>query len=264
MALEYLHKNGIVHRDVKPENLIFDRRGYIHLADLGISRLVEKGKKLVDSSGTPGYMAPEIITNINHGPCSDFFSAGVMLYELALGNRPYKGKTRREIKEVMFSREINISEKELPEGWSACYSDLVNRLLARKPSDRIGFKKGVTEIKEHEFFKGYNWNKLYAGLIPSPFKPKLSGNYDEKYVNKADKIEAYSYNKTMAKIVEKKYFMDYYFNRHEENEEKFFKLNGASFRFNNCHENEEELKSTSTTTQNKLPVNRLNLLLNKK
>ncbi len=84
-ALEFLHFNLIIHRDLKPENLIFDKDGYIHIGDLGISKLLEKSKEYVDTSGTPGYMAPEAINNLQHSFASDYFSLGIILYELIMG-----------------------------------------------------------------------------------------------------------------------------------------------------------------------------------
>jgi serine/threonine protein kinase len=85
LALEFLHYNDIIHRDIKPENLLFDKEGYLHLGDLGISKLLEKSKEHIDTSGTPGYMAPEAINNLQHTFTADYFSIGIILYELIMG-----------------------------------------------------------------------------------------------------------------------------------------------------------------------------------
>lgn len=84
-ALEYLESNKIIHRDIKPENLIFDANGFLHLTDLGIAKLYNPSDKFVDTSGTPGYMAPEVIMNKEHNLTSDYFALGVMTYELLFG-----------------------------------------------------------------------------------------------------------------------------------------------------------------------------------
>jgi serum/glucocorticoid-regulated kinase 2 len=81
LALEYLHHNNIMHRDIKPENLVFDKDGYLYLTDLGIAKLCRTDKTIIDSSGTPGYMAPEVISNNNHDHLCDYFAVGVIAYE---------------------------------------------------------------------------------------------------------------------------------------------------------------------------------------
>jgi serine/threonine protein kinase len=89
LALEYLHSNKVIHRDIKPENLIFDEYGYLNLTDLGIAKLIVDDCQNVDSSGTPGYMAPEVINNEHHGLASDYFSVGVIAYEMMMGRVIY-------------------------------------------------------------------------------------------------------------------------------------------------------------------------------
>lgn len=125
LALEYLHTNKIIHRDIKPENMVFDCRGYVYLTDMGIAKLCNKEKELIDSSGTPGYMAPEVITNKDHDFCADYYAIGIILHEFILGKRPYSGKNRLEIKEQMFSREISLKQNEIPIDWSIEAADLL-------------------------------------------------------------------------------------------------------------------------------------------
>ena len=83
--MEYLHHNNIMHRDIKPENLVFDDKGFLYLTDMGIAKLCRHDKTIIDSSGTPGYMAPEVISNHHHDLVSDFFAVGVMAYEFMFG-----------------------------------------------------------------------------------------------------------------------------------------------------------------------------------
>ena len=94
MGLEYLHKNNIIHRDMKPENLVFDSDGYLRITDLGISREI-RAENSQDTSGTPGYMSPEVIGRKNHSFAADYFAVGVMGYEFMLGRRPYNGRNRK-------------------------------------------------------------------------------------------------------------------------------------------------------------------------
>ena len=98
MGLEYLHSNDVLHRDIKPENLVFDNRGYLRITDLGIAR-VWKEDNSSETSGTPGYMAPEVMCKQNHSFCADYFAVGVICFELMLGYRPYQGNTRKAIRD---------------------------------------------------------------------------------------------------------------------------------------------------------------------
>lgn len=94
IGLEYLHENKIIHRDMKPENLVFDSDGYLRITDLGISRVM-RDNNYQDTSGTPGYMAPEVISRKNHSFSVDFFAVGVIAYEMMMGRRPYLGRNRK-------------------------------------------------------------------------------------------------------------------------------------------------------------------------
>ena len=192
LSLEYIHSKGIIHRDIKPENLVLDEKGYIRLTDFGIAK-----KNLEDNSsetsGTPGYMSPEVINSKNHSFPADYFALGVIGYEFMKGIRPYKGKNRKEIKEQMNERQAQITMKEIiknnyenvsnineGENWSKESIDFINKLLIRNPEERLGFK-GIQELKEHLWLKYYPWNLMYNKVLPPPFIPSDKGNYDEKY-----------------------------------------------------------------------------------
>ena len=90
-GLRYLHDNNIIHRDIKPENIILDKQGYCRVTDMGVARYW-KAENSHETSGTPGYMAPEVLLRQNHSFCVDYFAVGVIAYELVLGKRPYLGR----------------------------------------------------------------------------------------------------------------------------------------------------------------------------
>ena len=199
LSLEYIHSKNIIHRDIKPENLVLDEKGYIRLTDFGIAK-----KNLEDNSsetsGTPGYMSPEVINSKNHSFPADYFALGVIGYEFMKGERPYKGKNRKEIKDQINERQAEITMKEIiknnyesiesineGDNWSKESISFINNLLRRNPKERLGYKS-INELKEHLWLKYYPWNLMYNKTLPSPFIPNDKGNFDEKYCQGFDYI----------------------------------------------------------------------------
>ena len=127
LALEYMHRHKIIHRDLKPENLVFDSQGFLRLTDMGISREVREDNHQ-DTSGTPGYMAPEVMMRKVHSYMADYFALGVIAYELMLGKRPYVGSNRKEIREHMLSKQATVKVDQLPYKWSPYAIDFINKV----------------------------------------------------------------------------------------------------------------------------------------
>ena len=188
LALEYLHKNKIIHHDVKPENLILNTKGYVKLSDFGIARIYRENNS-EDISGSPGYIAPEILNEENHSYTSDYFSLGVVTYEFMKGERPFAGKTRREIREKIMKRDFVLTKKDLPPGWSIDSADFINKLLKKEQNLRLG-SRGIDEIKSHSWLKYFNWKDLYLEKMTPPFVPSefIENNYNVKYCNMVEKI----------------------------------------------------------------------------
>ena len=221
LGLEYIHNNNIIHRDIKPENLVLDEKGYVRITDFGVAK-----KNLRDNSsetsGTPGYMAPEVLCALNHSFPVDFFALGVIIFEFMNGYRPYLGRNRKEIKEEVLSRQVHIHRKQLFEnGWTFESGDLINKLLYRKPHKRLG-SNGIKEIKEHAWFKNINWEELLIKNMKSPFVPKDGDNFDKRYCEGIEQIdtqtkERYQYYKSKSKF--KTLFINYTFVREEDKQE---------------------------------------------
>ena len=187
LALDYIHSQNIIHRDIKPENLVLEKNGYLRITDFGVAKINEKDNSS-ETSGTPGYMAPEVILVQNHGPPSDFFALGVIGYEFMLGYRPYLGRGRKEIKNLIISKQAKISREELPDDWSENSRDFINLLLQRKPKKRLGYN-GVNEIKEHPWMKDIDFDLLFNKKIEAPFIPPIDKeNFDKKYCEGEDKV----------------------------------------------------------------------------
>jgi serine/threonine protein kinase len=175
-GLEYLHINNVLHRDIKPENLIIDSKGYVRITDFGIARLM-KPNNAGETSGTPGYMAPEVICHQNHTIAVDYFALGVLVYECMMGRRPYVGKSRAEIRDAIIAKQVQLRKQDIPEGWSLAAADFVNKLLQRKHTNRLGFN-GPHEVRNHAWLRDVDWQKIFKKGVEPPFKPEGMENYD--------------------------------------------------------------------------------------
>ena len=214
VALSYLHKQNIVHRDIKPENLIFDNNGYLILTDLGIACMVTDDRLITENSGTPGYMAPETIKKSSQTFATDFFSLGVLTYELIYNKRPFRGRDSKEIKNNTLYTNIYLDEKTVPNGFSKDIADFVNKLLIRKPTKRLG-AASVDEIKEHSFFKDFDWAAVEAMSAKAPFVPRVGDNFNYKNVNKIDPYKIEHYDSYLDLIKKKNYIQNFYFNSYD-------------------------------------------------
>ena len=219
LALEYIHKKNIIHRDIKPENLVLEESGYIRLTDFGIAKINMKDNS-AETSGTPGYMSPEVIQSLNHSFPADFFALGVIGYEFLKGERPYVGKNRREIKEEIILRQAEIKKEEMEdENWSKESVDFINKLLIRKPEERLGYKKGIEELKDHPWLRYYPWPLIKNKTLPSPFVPQNNDNFDSKYCKGVDYVGEETkirYQEIYVDDEYKMYFKDFYYNIDED------------------------------------------------
>ena len=187
LGLEYMHNQGVIHRDIKPENIVMEQNGYVRITDMGIAKIL-RTENAQDTSGTPGYMAPEVMCRQNHTFAVDYFAIGVMGYEFMLGRRPYVGRTRKEIRDMIFAKQVQIKRSDLPDGWSLEAADFINKCLQRKPGNRLGLN-GPTEVKQHIWLRDYDWDELLAKRIDAPFKPEKSDNFDKKQTNADDNFK---------------------------------------------------------------------------
>ena len=250
LALEYIHINNIIHRDIKPENLVLDDKGYVRVTDFGVAKKNQRDNSS-ETSGTPGYMAPEVLCGLNHTFSVDFFALGVIIYEFMNGYRPYLGRNRKEIKEAVLARQIHVHRKQLFEnGWSFESGDLINKLLYRKPHKRLGCNN-INEIKEHSWFKNINWDELLNKKMKSPFIPKDGDNFDKRYCESVEQIdtqtkERYQYYKSKSKF--KTLFINYTFIRDEDKKEYNIDSNNIN---NNSITNINSFNNNNKNNRNK-------------
>ncbi|KAG9480562.1 hypothetical protein GDO78_012177 [Eleutherodactylus coqui] len=178
-AFEYLHHIGVMYRDLKPENLLLDTDGYVKLVDFGFAKKIFAGQKTWTFCGTPEYVAPEVILNKGHSFSVDFWSLGILLYELLTGSPPFTGPDQMMIYHLILQ---GIEKVEFHRKIARRPEDLIRRLCRQNPAERLGnMKNGIADIKKHRWFNGFNWEGLSLRSLPSPLKPELDGPADHSY-----------------------------------------------------------------------------------
>ncbi|KAM9999438.1 hypothetical protein ACTFIY_004527 [Dictyostelium cf. discoideum] len=182
-GLEFIHSCGIIHRDLKIDNLIFDKNGIIKIVDFGFSEIgftdnsiKNRNKKNKKCLGTPYYMSPEVINNSGYGKTVDWWALGIIIFELLSGETPFVGDNLNMVFEKItkHTNEINY-----PTFFSDVAIDLIKKLLQVDQLKRLG-ANGADEVKRHPFFNGVNWDKIYSPESLT-FKPNIENEYDSSY-----------------------------------------------------------------------------------
>uniref|UniRef100_A0A6Q2X1R6 Ribosomal protein S6 kinase n=2 Tax=Esox lucius TaxID=8010 RepID=A0A6Q2X1R6_ESOLU len=170
LALDHLHSLGIIYRDLKPENILLDEEGHIKITDFGLSKeAIDHDKRAYSFCGTIEYMAPEVVNRRGHTQSADWWSFGVLMFEMLTGSLPFQGKDRKETMALILKAKLGMPQFLSPEVQS-----LIRALFKRNPTNRLGAgPDGVEEIKRHHFFANIDWNKLYRREIKPPFKPAV-------------------------------------------------------------------------------------------
>ncbi|XP_072138120.1 cGMP-dependent protein kinase 2 [Mobula birostris] len=178
-AFDYLHNRGIVYRDLKPENLLLDADGYVKMADFGFAKRIGLGKKTWTFCGTPEYVAPEIIMNKGHDFGADYWSLGILVYELLTGIPPFTGPDPIEIYNMILK---GMEKVDFPKQIPKRPAELIRRLCKVNPMERLGSKKnGINDIRKQKWFQGFDWEGLRTRKMKSLLKRELKGPTDHSY-----------------------------------------------------------------------------------
>ncbi|XP_069478965.1 ribosomal protein S6 kinase alpha-1 isoform X4 [Ambystoma mexicanum] len=170
LGLDHLHSLGIIYRDLKPENILLDEEGHIKLTDFGLSKeAIDHEKKAYSFCGTVEYMAPEVVNRQGHTHSADWWSYGVLMFEMLTGSLPFQGKDRKETMTLILKAKLG-----MPQFLSNEAQSLLRALFKRNPNNRLGSSMDCAEeIKRHPFFSTIDWNKLFRRELPPPFKPAV-------------------------------------------------------------------------------------------
>ncbi|XP_041736048.2 ribosomal protein S6 kinase alpha-3 isoform X1 [Coregonus clupeaformis] len=177
LALDHLHSLGIIYRDLKPENILLDEEGHIKLTDFGLSKeSIDHEDKAYSFCGTVEYMAPEVVNRRGHTTSADWWSYGVLMFEMLTGTLPFHGKDRKDTMTMILKAKLG-----MPQFLSSEAQSLLRNLFKRNPTNRLGAgPDGVEEIKRHQFYCNIDWNKLFLRELCPPFKP-ATGRPDHTY-----------------------------------------------------------------------------------
>uniref|UniRef100_A0A673B3A8 Protein kinase C n=1 Tax=Sphaeramia orbicularis TaxID=375764 RepID=A0A673B3A8_9TELE len=186
VGLQFLHSKGIIYRDLKLDNVMLDKDGHIKIADFGMCKENVFGEaRATTFCGTPDYIAPEILLGQKYTFSVDWWSFGVLVYEMLIGQSPFQGDDEDELFE-----SIRSDTPHYPRWITKESKNLIELLFERDPSRRLGV---VGDIRAHPFFKTINWSALEKREVDPPFKPKVKSandcsNFDREFLNEKPRL----------------------------------------------------------------------------
>ncbi|XP_029371033.1 serine/threonine-protein kinase N2 isoform X2 [Echeneis naucrates] len=183
LGLEFLHKNHIVYRDLKLDNLLMDADGFVRIADFGLCKEgMGHGDRTSTFCGTPEFLAPEVLTDNNYTRSVDWWGLGVLIYEMLVGESPFPGDDEEEVFDSIVNDDVRF-----PRFLSPVPVSLIQKLLQKNPEMRLGAgEDDASEIKRDRFFQGTDWDALLARKVKPPFLPVIRApqdvsNFDEEF-----------------------------------------------------------------------------------
>ncbi|CAN0255479.1 unnamed protein product [Lampetra fluviatilis] len=176
-ALTFLHGHGVVYRDLKLDNILLDAEGHCKLADFGMCKEgVKDGVTTSTFCGTPDYIAPEILQELEYGPSVDWWAMGVLVYEMVVGQPPFEADNEDDLFDSILHDEV-----AFPMWLSTQAVDILKAFMVKSPARRLGCvaaQGGEAAIRAHPFYRGLDWDALEHRRLPAPFRPRIRGKRD--------------------------------------------------------------------------------------
>uniref|UniRef100_A0A8C7SPE9 Protein kinase C n=1 Tax=Oncorhynchus mykiss TaxID=8022 RepID=A0A8C7SPE9_ONCMY len=206
-GLQFLHSKGIVYRDLKLDNVLLDSEGHIKIADFGMCKENMEGEtRTCTFCGTPDYIAPEILLGQKYGSSVDWWSFGVLLYEMLIGQSPFHGRDEEEL-----FQSIRTDDPCYPQWLAKDARDILIKLFVREPERRLGVKGN---IRQHSFFKDTDWSALEKREVAPPFRPSVKSpsdvsNFDKEFINEKPMLSCA--DRTLMNSVDQTMFSNFSF-----------------------------------------------------
>lgn len=185
LGLKYFHENGVIYRDLKLDNILLTLSGHIKIADYGLCKEdMGYGNVTGTFCGTPEFMAPEILLEQKYGRGVDWWAFGVLIYQMLLGQSPFRGEDDDEVFDA-----ILLDEPLYPIHMPRDSVSILQALLTREPEKRLGSgPKDAEDIMEHDYFKNINFDDIYHCRVPPPYVPQIDSptdvkNFDQEFTN---------------------------------------------------------------------------------
>ena len=172
LGFEYMHQRNIIYRDLKPENLMLGDNGYVKIADFGLAKQITDRTFTV--CGTPDYLAPEVVCGQGHGKAVDWWTLGVLMFEMMVGEPPFFDEDIMQTYQKIINASVTFPGYLSPQA-----VDFLRNLLQPKPAKRLGCgRNGATDLKNHPWFAGFDWSGLENCRLKAPFQPVIKNRED--------------------------------------------------------------------------------------